>query len=156
MTFLSGPLPWVLIFFYGLFFLLKKFGRQVWKPFLVFVFTVSIGDLFAYRVLKPAFGRKRPCIEFSDVRTISKCGGTYGFPSNHATNGAIDLVLFCLFIRKRFWSFLLGAFVAAIGISRVYLGAHYPLDVLAGFLLGTVIAYLMYVGSSRVFKTQSH
>jgi undecaprenyl-diphosphatase len=101
------------------------------------ILSIALGDAFASQVLKPIVHRPRPCHELAEARVIGRCGGRNGFPSNHATNvGAATAVLGTFYP-----SALLVAVPAAllVGWSRVYLGAHYPGDVLAGYLLGALL-----------------
>jgi undecaprenyl-diphosphatase len=113
---------------------------------------VSLTDLLAYRVLKPNLARKRPCIEFTDLRIVDSCGGEFGFPSNHAANAAAIAFFAHLYFRRKFLTSSLVVFALLVGFSRVYLAAHYPLDVLAGYCLGLLTAFGVYVFGRRYFK----
>jgi undecaprenyl-diphosphatase len=111
--------------------------------------ALGLSDLFAYRVLKPFVARLRPCYEFTkSVRLVPVgCGSDYGFPSNHAANSmAIATIAICLLGRKTGGSIFLIALV--IGFSRVYLGVHFPGDVICGFLVGAAAA-LALLGSEK-------
>ena len=72
-------------------------------------------------------------------------GGAYGFPSNHASNGFAAATFLALLLRNRWVT--LSAFLWAIGscYSRMYMGVHYPTDILCGALLGSLFAIVIYL-----------
>ncbi|MGK7344757.1 MAG: phosphatase PAP2 family protein [Candidatus Nitrospinota bacterium M3_3B_026] len=93
-----------------------------------------IGDALATHVLKPLFGRARPCAALEGVHLLVGCGGSLSFPSNHAVNSmAIAAALGGVF-RPLLWLTLPAA--GFVMLSRVAVGVHYPSDVLAGGALG--------------------
>ena len=95
-------------------------------------------------VFKHGFERLRPCNdpEFTDhVRLVIKhCGGGYSFLSNHAANHFGMAVFFFITLRHVFrkWAWLVFVWAGLIAFAQVYVGVHYPLDVLCGALLGMV------------------
>lgn len=68
-------------------------------------------------------------------------GGKYGFPSCHAANTAVVATLLSLWLKRRRITLWLFGWAALVSLSRIYLGVHYPGDVLLGFALGTLTAY---------------
>jgi undecaprenyl-diphosphatase len=104
---------------------------------------VGIADGLSYQVFKYMFARPRPCYTLADLRMIVGCGGTFGFPSNHATNAMTMAVFTFLVFRKR-WAFIGFAVALLVSFSRVYLGVHYPSDVLGGMILGAAIATIIF------------
>lgn len=147
--------PW---FLYGV--LPAALGWWLWKArkrgFQVLVVAVIAAagcDVIAYRVLKPWAARPRPSA-MSVVRR-SPSGGTYGFPSNHATNaGAAAAVLSVAYPAAMP---VFAAVAVLMAYSRVYCGVHYPADVVGGLLLGLAVGWpwallMLGSGSSRKKK----
>jgi undecaprenyl-diphosphatase len=113
--------------------------RSVLKTLAALVLTVGACDLLAYRVLKQAVRRPRP--EYSGISVVLRAGahGRYGFPSNHAANCfAVVAFLGTLYPAVRIPLFLLASVVA---YSRVYVGAHFPLDVAGGAAFGSLVGW---------------
>lgn len=113
------------------------------------VLAVAFADAGA-GVLKNLITRARPCNALDGVNLLVGCGKSFSMPSNHASNAFALAMAFWSLRRDVVTSFFV--FVAAIiGVSRVYVGVHYPFDVVAGAALGTVCAY----GARRLFRWAS-
>ncbi|NRA65717.1 MAG: phosphatase PAP2 family protein [Pseudobacteriovorax sp.] len=134
---------WIWLIVLALVGLQIDFKKRGWKIILIAGVAVGLSDLFAFEVLKPYFGRMRPCKVLEGVNIVKSCGGRFGFPSNHAINSATFAVSMMLWRPHRFMRFLL-AFAILVGFSRVYLGVHYPGDVLFGFSLGVIWAFTFF------------
>lgn len=139
---LSSHTLWLLLYLAAGVHAWRQKDRALWWILGTILITVGCGDAFSGYVLKPWFARVRPCHELLGViLPTGKCGGFFGFPSNHAVNaGAVCGVL--LIYRKPLGMKLIFcalALAGSVAISRVWLGVHYPLDVTAGLLFGLAI-----------------
>ena len=102
--------------------------------------TIAAADLLEARVLKPAAGRLRPFLAHDDIRNLVGAG-KLSFPSGHATNAFAAATILSLCLQARGFAIPAFLFAGVVGFSRLYLGVHYPGDVLAGACLGTGVAY---------------
>lgn len=101
-------------------------------------------------LLKKAFARARPCHALEGIRLLVGCGSSYSFPSAHATNIFAAMVLLTERYRRYAPAFLFVAVLVAY--SRVYVGVHYPSDIVAGAILGTLIALGLACGFRLVMQ----
>jgi undecaprenyl-diphosphatase len=101
-------------------------------------------DQTGYKLLKEFFERLRPCNTLSDVITPLGCNGTFSFPSNHALNNFAAAMFFYRLYPNLKWVLFITA--TLISISRVYLGLHYPSDILGGAIIGLAFGYLFASG----------
>jgi undecaprenyl-diphosphatase len=102
--------------------------------------ALGIGDASA-NLLKHLFEIPRPCRALEGVRLLGGCGGSFSMPSNHAVNAFASAAAFSYFFRKA----LLPMFIVAmlVALSRIYIGVHYPSDVIAGSLWGMFTASIV-------------
>lgn len=102
------------------------------------VAVVLLADVSTY-FLKDLFHRVRPCHALPQVHLLKAavCTGSFSFPSNHASNMFAIAVFFSYNYRR----LVIPSFITAtlIGYSRIYLGAHYPADVMAGVIWGALV-----------------
>jgi undecaprenyl-diphosphatase len=104
------------------------------------ILLIIVSDQTGYRLLKELFARPRPCDILTDVITPVGCTGTYSFPSNHALNNFAAAFFFYKLFPKLKWVLFITA--GLVAISRVYLGLHYPSDIIGGALIGIVFGYI--------------
>ena len=116
--------------------------RKAGLVFLAFLgFTLAITDPFSSRLLKEWVGRIRPCQVLEGVRLLTDCNTSYSFPSSHAVN--IFAAAYFLSQPFRGLAPLFFGIAAIVAYSRIYIGIHYPLDVIGGAAIGLLIAWPM-------------
>ncbi len=151
MIFISGKFSWIPFYIFLLYVMIKSVGRNMMYVIPAVLILITICDQGSVLLFKNIFQRLRPCHEESLkelVHTVDgNCGGDFGFISSHAANTMSLSVFLFLFLKKKFGtiSFLIFLFPFIVSYSRVYLGTHYPGDVLCGMVLGGLIGYLFYL-----------
>ena len=129
-------IPLLLIWLWMLFFGGKR-GRIA---AVILLITLAVTDIFAAQVIKPFFGRLRPSRSMIDsINLLVPRGGKYGFVSNHAANTMSAAFVIFYFYRK--WGYFAIAISILVGFSRIYVGVHYPADVLGGWIFGAIVAW---------------
>jgi undecaprenyl-diphosphatase len=126
-----------------LFFIKEK--KNAVPVIILAIITVAATDLISVRIIKPLVARQRPChpdILIEGCHFLLGKKRSFSFPSSHATNMFGLATLFSFFYPKQVIYFV--TFACLIGFSRIYCGVHYPGDVLGGFVLGFIIAWLIY------------
>ncbi len=146
MVLIRSKWAWLPLYVFLLSFMVMNFGKRAGLWILFFIFTIAISDMVSTKALKYQVQRLRPCyteLVQSHLQMLVPCGGRYGFVSSHASNHfAMAAFLFFTLgrmIRRIRWPLMLWA--ASIAFAQVYVGVHYPLDVIAGGLLGTLIGW---------------
>lgn len=112
------------------------------------ILLVIFSDQTGYRILKEFFGRLRPCDVLTDVILPVGCTGTFSFPSNHALNNFAIAVFVTRFYPNYKWAFFITAFL--VSLSRVYLGLHYPSDILGGAIIGMLFGYIFSIAAFKL------
>ena len=121
--------------------LLVKGGRAGRIAALLLIPTIAFSDQLNSTFVKHLVDRPRPCHMLAGVHLLVSCGSGWSFPSSHAVNNFAGAVVLATYLPRWSWAFY--AFAATIAFSRVYVGVHYPSDVLGGTLLGFACGWLM-------------
>lgn len=151
---LSNKYLWTPLYLFLIFVIVKEKGRDFYIPLLAVLITLLITDQITANLMKPYFARLRPCHDPTlegIVNIISDCKGKFGFASGHAAN-SLGLATFFLFWLNRPWTKWLLFWAILVAYSRVYLGVHYPSDILVGGAIGIIAGYGITQLSKRILK----
>jgi undecaprenyl-diphosphatase len=144
---LSDTKTWIPLYLFLIFKIFKKFQRKtVWYVLGTIIVSVALSNFISSELLKHTVCRLRP----SHVPELQKyihivkgyTGGQYGFASSHAANTAAIACTVSYFFQKKWIYINSGIWALAIAYSRIYLGVHYPGDVVAGIVIGICISSL--------------
>jgi undecaprenyl-diphosphatase len=143
--------PFVLFAIIAIPFFLKDWKKSLLVMSLCFI-ALIIGDSSA-NMFKHLFGRARPCQGLDGIRLLVSCGKSFSLPSGHAVNVFAVAATYAHFFRKTVIPMLL--FALLVAFSRVYVGVHYPFDVLAGAFWGGMISVVILAAHSRLSEKYS-
>jgi membrane-associated phospholipid phosphatase len=148
---------WAPLYIFIIVFCIRQYKKQGYYIILGLLITFAATDSIASRIIKPMVKRVRPCNEVTlanDIIHRIPCGTGYSFPSSHAANHfAIAIFLICIFYRK--WKPILPwgiAWATLVSFAQIYVGVHYPIDTIAGAILGTCIGLII----STIYKKLQH
>jgi len=149
MSLLRNPDTWIPLYVFMAFWSVIRLKKFTWLFVLCTLLMFAFTDSVTAFVFKPFFERLRPCAEPSlagIVRVLDGCGGKYSFPSNHAANHFALATFWYGAIKKttgKKW-YWLWAWAFLICYAQVYVGKHYPGDILAGTVFGICAGTLTY------------
>jgi len=140
---------WIPFYLFLITFVVVKHTYKAGLFILTIVAIIAISDTLSSKIIKKSVQRARPCHDHNplskEVNLLVKCGGGYSFTSSHATNH-FALAFFLIFtLGKRYRRIKIPLFLwaASIAFGQVYVGVHYPLDVMIGGLIGSIIGILV-------------
>lgn len=157
MFWISHKYTWIPLYAFLLFLLIRKYKINVLWILLFVAILITFSDQ-ASVFIKNYFQRLRPCHnEELDllIHTVKgKCGGKYGFVSSHAANSFAMAVFLIPFLKSYWKHFVLALIIwaAIVSYSRIYLGVHYPGDIIGGALLGAMAGFVFSGGFFFLFK----
>lgn len=138
---------WVPFYIFVITYLLVNVRKRAYWVVFFLLLTFALTDFLSSRVVKPLIERPRPCHvenEALNTRLMVTCGSGYSFTSSHAANhfGIAFFLIFALRKRNRLFSVVLFTWAFLVGYAQIYVGVHFPLDIICGALLGTGIALI--------------
>jgi undecaprenyl-diphosphatase len=152
MPVLREPLTWIPLYAFMLYYSFRQGPARAWPFIVLTLLTLAVTDSVTAQLLKPLFSRPRPCHDpevQSLIRGLVDCGGLYSMPSNHAANHFGMAAFWFYSIRAmtgKKWHWL-WIWAAAVGYAQIYVGKHYPFDILAGSAVGFLTGW----GTFRLF-----
>lgn len=154
---LSDKLIWVPLYLILTYFVFKRLGWKRGVVCMVFIaIMVTIVDQTCGSLIRPAVERLRPSSPDNPISSLVHLvngyhGGRYGFPSCHAANTMALAVFLSKVFANRRATIALITWSVVVSYSRVYLGVHYPGDIVVGFIVGALVAMLCFKLMSMVF-----
>ena len=148
MWWISYKLTWIPLYLLIIYFISKKLK---WKALITvgfLILLITLSDQISYHFFKESIQRLRPCHNpmISDIVHLVKnhCGGKYGFVSSHASNSFALAIFTILFFKNRNYLIFILIWATVVSYSRIYLGVHYPGDVICGAVLGSLLGIIVY------------
>jgi len=148
---------WIPLYIFVAIFSIYQFKKSGLVLVLAALLTVGITDTVSNRIVKKNVQRLRPCNQLElkeQVDLLVRCGSGYSFTSNHAANhfGLAAFFVWTLgavYRKTRFWWWF---WAASISFAQIYVGVHYPFDILGGALIGIGVGYILAVGFKKHFS----
>lgn len=143
MLFTTHKLSWIPLYLLLVFIIIKEKGKESLWILATIGIVIACCDLGSVHLFKNTFQRLRPCYALENIRLVTEgCGGQFGFVSSHASN-VFGLAIFIGKILEKKTLFLfLFLWAVLVSYSRVYVGVHYPFDIVGGMLWGTFVALI--------------
>ena len=157
--FISNRFVWIPLYLLLAFFLFRRYRKKAWIIVAAVVMSVFLSDQ-SCNLIKRSVQRPRPSHEtelIDQVHLVAKPdgtlykGGPYGFPSSHAANAmALAFIVVASLTReKTLWTLLMFFWMLLVSYSRIYLGVHYPSDIIVGWCVGALWSGLIIFGLQK-------
>lgn len=158
MSMFSGRFIWIPTYVSLLYMILRKYQPlKVLILLIGIVLSITFADQICATAIRPIFERLRPSnlqnplSQFTHIVNDYR-GGSYGFPSCHAANSFALATFAACMIKQRPFSIFVISWAILVSYSRIYLGVHYPGDLLVGGLIGAAVGYICYKVSELTFN----
>ncbi len=140
MPFITDQKNWNLVYIFLIGWLLWKGGTTGRICAIALLIGVGISNEISSHFLKNLFERPRPCHSLENLRLLVDCGPGKSFPSSHAVNNFVMAGLLSYFYKE--YKLVLFILAGMVAFSRVYIGVHYPFDIIGGALIGLFLAHI--------------
>ena len=153
MPYIRNPKCWIPLYLFIIFFCIRNFKKQGLIIIVMLTLSAGFADFTSASMVKQVAKSVRPCRDpvtsKTDIARVN-CGTGYSFPSTHATDHfAVAVFMIMLFYKRWKWILFWGVLWAgSICFAQVYVGVHYPIDVICGALYGTLIGWFF----SKLFQ----
>ncbi|PKP22047.1 MAG: phosphatase PAP2 family protein [Bacteroidetes bacterium HGW-Bacteroidetes-21] len=155
MWIITSTYTWIPLYALIVFFIVRKYKIQAIWIILFAILSVAASDLISVHLFKEVFCRLRPSHNpefFGQIHIVNDYkGGTFGFVSSHAANSFAIAVFTLLIIKRKWYTFSIILWALIVCYSRIYLGVHYPADIIGGAVIGILNAYLFYKLLNKFF-----
>lgn len=161
MNFFTDMWVWIPLYLLLIYWTVRQYGKRFWWVILAVALVVLCADQLASHVCKPVFQRLRPCFnpDFQGLIHLPKglAGGQYGFVSSHAANTfGVAVFLTAALSQYRPWpAILLFLWATVSSYSRIYIGYHYPGDILCGAVIGVLVGLVFWMVFRRLNRSFS-
>jgi undecaprenyl-diphosphatase len=147
MWWISGKTSWIFLYVIILLALGIKYKWRMLVVILAITLGIVLSDQSSVHLFKEVFQRLRPCYQPEIAGMVhlvnDHCGGSYGFVSSHAANTFMLAALTSGLLGNKYYTWFIFFWASVVAYSRVYLGVHYPGDILGGTLLGMFIGWIV-------------
>lgn len=155
LPFIRETQTWYPLYLFLLLFVLYNYGNKAWWWILTVVATAALADIISSQLIKENIQRLRPCRDPAVSNAIrffvNYCPKSSSFTSSHATSHFAQAMFFFQTLRHfGKWSYLFFFWAFCIAYSQVYVAVHYPLDVIAGGLIGSFLG----LGMAKLYRKQ--